>query len=75
MQHFMIAVVGVFYGTSSVCSTIVHFCVFFKLHYKQAVTLDGCNRVQSSYFSDTISALTERDWVVFQEKHVINIMV
>ena len=27
--------------------------------------------VQSSYFSDTISALTERDWVVLQGNHAI----
>ena len=70
MQHFMIAVVCVFYGNSSVHSTIVHFGVFL-ITLQQAVTLDGCNRVQSSYFSDTISALTERDWVVSQEKHAI----
>ena len=27
--------------------------------------------VQSSYFSDTISALTERDWIVSQGNHAI----
>ena len=29
--------------------------------------------VQSSYFSDTISALTKRDWVVLQGNHAIKL--